>query len=79
MSGCGLSPEEQARRDKETARREVELKSNYKVTVIDNAGAVLREWKSIEYVDIHHGVAVFTDAITGRRIKVGGNFIVEQL
>lgn len=79
MSGCSLSPEEQARRDKQHAEWGEQAKAQYKITVIDNAGNVLREWTSREVVDVSHGAAIFVNAATGKKIKVGGNFIVEQL
>lgn len=79
MSGCGVSAETQALRDKQSADWEAERSAHHKITLINDAGVVVREWTSREYVEIGHGVAVFIDAQTNKRVKVGGNFIVEQM
>lgn len=79
VSGCGVSAEVQAKRDREQEERAAELAAHYKITVIDNTGTALRTWTSREYVEICHGAAVFVDFQTNKKVKVGGNFIVEQL
>lgn len=75
LSGCAPDPKVEAR----NVQARIEFEAQYRVTLLDQNGGVLRTWTSKEYVDTSDGVAKFIDVTTGKKVKVCGNFIVEQL
>ena len=66
-AGCARMEEQQSRLNQLNAERAIELSAQYKITIIDNAGSVLREWTSREYVDISQGVATFIDECSNKQ------------